>query len=121
MKIRITKNKTIWEFIVLLVLDGLFFGLTNPNKINSVFLVIGFVLFGLSLYLFVQIFLTFLHKLGFKVKNRGKLAGFVAILASILLAMQSIGQLSDRDVLIIIPLAILLYIYVAYIQPRTLI
>jgi hypothetical protein len=120
MRIKILKKRLVWQSALLLVMDGLFFGLTDPSKVNSLFLIAGFILLGLSLYLLVQIVLSFLEKLGFKINNRRKIAVFVVILSCLLLALQSIGQLSARDVLIIIPLAILLYIYAAYVRPRTL-
>ena len=120
MKLQLHKSRLFWQAIFILILDGLFFGLTDPNKINSIFLIVGFVLFAVSLYVLTQIILDFMIKLGFKMKNRRKIAVFIAVLACLLLALQSIGQLTDRDVLIIVPLAALLYIYATYIRPRTL-
>ncbi|MHB1864991.1 MAG: hypothetical protein ACYCPS_02400 [Candidatus Saccharimonadales bacterium] len=121
MKIRIIKKKIFWQAIILLVIDSLFFGLTDPNTVNSVFLLISFVLFGASLYVLIQIILVYLIKLGFKFKNRKKIAVFAAVLVSLLLALQSVGQLTGRDVLIFIPLTVLLFIYIAYIRPKTLV
>lgn len=121
MKIQLLKSKHFWQALVVLLLDALFFGFSDPNKVNSVFLIVGFVLLGVSLYVFLQIILGFLIKLGFKVKNRRKMSGFIVILTCLLLALQSIGQLTGRDVLIIVPLTALLYIYAAYIRPRTLV
>lgn len=118
MKSRLLKNKRFWEILIILVIDGFFFGLTNPNKINSVFLIAGFILLGLTLYLLVQIIMSYLIKLGFKFKNRREIAIFSSVLVVILLALQSIGQLSGRDVLIIIPAIILLFIYLTYIRPK---
>jgi hypothetical protein len=119
MKIQILKKRLVWQSLVLIVIDGLFFGLTDPRTVNSLFLIVGFVLLGLNVYVLVKIVLVFLAKLGFSIKNRGKIAGFSVILACLLLALQSIGQLSARDVLIIVPLTVLLYIYTAYIRPKT--
>ena len=120
MILKILKKRLFWLAILLVILDGLFFGLTNPTNVNSIFLIVGFVLLGGSIYVLTQIVLTFLIKLGFKIKNGGKIAGFIVVLSCLLLAQQSIGQLSARDVLIIIPLSVLLYIYAAYVRPRTL-
>jgi hypothetical protein len=65
------------------------------------------------------IIIKFLRKIGFKIKNSRKLTVFTVVMVCLLLALQSIGQLSIRDVIIIIPLAVLLYAYIAYIRPRT--
>lgn len=121
MKKQIHKHKLLGQLIFLLIVDGLFFGIANPNKVNSLFLIVGFILLGLSFYVLIQIILTYLIKLGFKVKNRRKIAGFIVVLSCLMLALQSIGQLSVRDVFILVPLTVLLYIYAAYIRPRTLV
>ncbi len=118
MKTQVFKTKRFWQVLIIIAIDALFFGLVNPNKVNSLFLIAGFILFGITLYIILQIFLGFLIKLGFKIKHRRKLAGFIVSLSCLLLALQSIGQLSIRDVLIILPLAVLLYIYAAHISPR---
>jgi hypothetical protein len=121
MKMKIHKKSLTWQILTMLIIDGLFFGYLNPNKVNSLFLIVGFVLVGLTIYLFMQLVLIFFKNLGFKIKNRRKAAIFIAVLLSLLLSLQSIGQLTLRDVLIIIPIAVLLYIYTAYIRPRTLV
>ena|ERR1700722_121916 len=119
MKKRIFRNPSLYKLIVLFVLDGLLFGLTNPNKVNSLVLILGFLLLALTLYYLLLLLFGFMIRLGFKIKNRRKLALFTVVVFWILMALQSIGQLSTRDVLVIIPLAILLYVYIAYIRPRT--
>ncbi len=121
MKIQIFKSKLYLELITVVALDAIFFGITDPNKVNSLWLIAGFVLLGLSLYVVIKIVLVFLVKLGLKIKNRRKLAIFSAGLICFLLALQSIGQLSLKDVLIIVPITVLLYVYLAFIRPKTLV
>ena len=119
MKNKIFKNRLFRQASILVIIDCLYFGLTNPNKINSIFLIAGFILFGLSLYVIISAVMTFLKRMGWQLRNRRRIAIFSVGLICLLIALQSIGQLSTRDVLIIIPLTILLYIYTAYIRPRT--
>ena len=121
MKIQIFKSRLFLELLAVIALDALFFGITDPNKVNSLWLIAGFIILGLSLYVVIKIVLVFLVKLGFKIKNKRKLAIFIAGLICFLLALQSIGQLSFRDVLIIIPITVLLYVYLAFIRPKTIV
>ena len=121
MKIKIHNKLLTWQILAIIIIDGLFFGYVNPNKVNSLFLIVGFVLIAITLYLLMKLFLIFFVKLGFKVRNRRKIALFVSLLLSLLLSLQSIGQLTIRDVVIIVPISTLLYIYAAYIRPRTLV
>ncbi len=119
MKIQILKTRSFLELMAVIALDAIFFGITNPGKVNSLWLIVGIVLLGISLYVVIKILLVFLVKLGFKIKNRRKLAIFTASLICFLLALQSIGQLSIRDVLIIVPITVLLYVYLTFIRPKT--
>lgn len=121
MKIKIHKHRLTWQIIAILIIDGFFFGFVNPNKVNSLYLIVGFILVGITIYIFLQLLMTFFIKIGIRIKNRRKIAVFVSILLSLLLSLQSIGQLTVRDVIIIVPIAVLLYIYTAYIRPRTLV
>ena len=118
---KVLKNKLTIQSALLLVVDGLFFGLTNPNTVNSVFLIVGFILLGLSFYLLIKIIFLILAKLGVGAKRSRRVAGFISIPICLLLALQSLGQLSIYDVLIAIPLVVLLYIYTTHIRPKTLI
>jgi hypothetical protein len=114
------KNKLIRRAVLLFILDSIFFGLIDPNKVNSLFLLVGFILLGFSIYTFMRIIMFFLNKMGFKIKNGPKIAGFTAGVACLLLVLQSIGQLSIIDVSIILPMFVLLYLYFTYIRPKSL-
>ena len=112
------KNRKFVIVFGLLVLNGLFFSITNPDHINSGILIVGFVFLGITIYAIMELFLYIIDRAGVKLKNRRKLAIFLAILFSILLALQSIGQLRARDVIVIVPLWLMLYIYLTHIRPR---
>jgi hypothetical protein len=112
------KSKRFLLIVGLLVLNGLFFSITNPDHINSGMLIVGFIFLGVTIYAFMELFLYLISRAGVKIKNRRRLAIFLAILFSVLLALQSIGQLSSRDILVIIPLWLMFYIYLTHIRPR---
>jgi hypothetical protein len=105
------KHKRTYLIILLLVLDGLFFGLTNPNTVNSVLLIVGFVLLGVTFYLFLEGLISLLKLIGFKIKNSRKIAAFISIILTAAFVLQSLGQLSVRDFFIILLIALLAYAY----------
>jgi hypothetical protein len=86
----------------------LLFG-TNPRSINSVALVAPFVLIFLLLFLLAS---SFFHSKGFARKTSWVIAAFVAVLPTLLLVLQSIGQLTIRDVATIAALFAIAYFYV---------
>ncbi len=112
------KSKRFLIMMSLLVLNGLFFSITNPDHINSGMLIVGFIFLGVTIYAIMDLFLYLISRTGVNIKNRRRLAIFLAILFSVLLALQSIGQLSARDILVIIPLWLMFYIYLTHIRPR---
>ncbi|HTB48743.1 MAG TPA: hypothetical protein VK712_01530 [Verrucomicrobiae bacterium] len=104
-----------WFVSVLLVADGLFFTLTDPERLPSFAWIIGFVLLALTLYVLAYAVLGVgsWYGLPFK-RHRRRLAGVLAGLVSGLLALQSVGELSARDVLVLLPLALIAYLYSSY-------
>ena len=61
----INKYKLILLFVFLLVLDGLFFGFTDPSQISQVFLLFGFVLAGLTTYVIMVLILRYLKYISY--------------------------------------------------------
>lgn len=83
---------------------------TNPRSVSSAVLVIPFVLIFLVLFLSIS---YFLRVEGFTKKSSWAVAVFVAMLPTLLLVLQSIGQLTIRDVATIVALFLIAYFYVA--------
>lgn len=101
--------------LVLLVLDSLFFSMTNPNKVPSVMLIVGFLLVALSLYALLRLLLAGLSFYGLPVRSHGKrVALLLAISGSLAIALQSLGELTARDVLVLGLLSIIAYVYTSY-------
>lgn len=86
----------------------LLFG-TNPRSISSVALVAPFVLIFLLLFLLGS---SFFRTKGFTRKTSWIVAAFIAVLPTLLLVLQSIGQLTIRDVATIAALFAIAYFYV---------
>jgi uncharacterized membrane protein YccC len=112
---RLLKHAHFWLIVGLFGIDGLFFGLTDPDKVPSLLLIIGFLLCAFTLYCVVRGVLVVSSWYGLPFNRHGKrLARVLTGLAAGILALQSIGELGSRDVLVLLPLTILTYMYVTY-------
>lgn len=104
------------KFIIpLLIADIVFFSLINPTNSNSFVIILACLLSALTFY---ELFLGLMKLISFfltiSVKSQRRFALFITVLTMFLLLMQSIGQLSLRDILAIVPLMIILYLYITY-------
>jgi hypothetical protein len=108
------KQVHFWRISFLLAADGLVFGATNPNETASFMLIVGFVLLCATVYYLLDGLLTLTKLYGLPLRHKKRFLRTMTLLVSGLLAFQSLGQLSFRDVLVLSPLTILLYLYIAY-------
>lgn len=101
--------------LVLLVADGLFFTLTNPNAVPSSILIVGFVLFALSLYGLLRLLLAGMAFYGVPVNRHSKrIALVLGLCGSVAIALQSLGELTARDLLVLSLLSVIAYVYTSY-------
>jgi hypothetical protein len=101
--------------VILVLADGLFFGITNPARVPSAVLIIGFVLVALTMYGVLRLLLAIAAFYGLPMASHGKrVALFIGIAGAIALALQSLGELSPRDVVVLALLSVLAYVYVSY-------
>ena len=96
------------------VATGLFFALSDTSKVPSFALIVGFVLLVLAFYQALNGLLVIGSWYGLlSVKaTRRRLAGAISGVAGCVIALQSTGQLTKRDVLVLTPLAVGAYLYV---------
>ena len=107
-------RKHIWQLGGLLAVDVLLFSYTNATVAPSYVVMIGFLLLTLTLYQLIYSLLSLSSLYGVKIKRQRPLAAYLTAVVGGLIALQSIGELSPRDVLVLLPLAILGYIYSVY-------
>lgn len=88
----------------------LLFFFFDPNKIPSFVLILPFIL--IFAILFIGISVIF-EKRGVGPKKRVKIAALCASLPILVLVLQSIGQLTARDVLTMALLFVLSYFYIS--------
>jgi hypothetical protein len=112
---KLLRHAHFWQGLTLLIADGLFFGMTDSRRVISSGLMLGFGLLVLSLYYLSLGLLAFIQLYGLSFgRHRHRLALFMTVGAAGLLALQSIGQLSLKDILVLGLLAAILYTYLGY-------
>lgn len=109
------KRLHFWRISGLLLVDGLLFGVTDPDTASSVVLIAGFLLFCATLYYLLDGVLMLGALYGMPVRHKKRVLRSLTLVIGGVVALQSIGQLSSRDVMVLTPLSVLLYLYVAYV------
>ena len=110
------KKKRILNIISLLVLDGLFYGISNPNSVNLVVLMFGVLLLALNIYIFSLYLLLGSKRFGFQVKNANKFSLILTLVISLIVGLETMGQLSLKDVVVAGIFGLLVYFYLAYVN-----
>jgi hypothetical protein len=112
-------NKHVWSITILLVVDSMFFSITNPSKGSSFMLIVGFLFLALTIYYIFSQLLKILSFYGFSNgKHSRRLTYYFTGLIAGLLALQTIGELTLKDAVILTPLSLVLYFYVSYTRFR---
>lgn len=94
--------------------DLLVFGAVNPTDAPSFMLIVGFLLLSATVYFVLDGLVAFIGLYGLPARHRRRVLRTAALVISGILALQSMGQLSARDIVILMPLTALLYFYLAY-------
>lgn len=103
-----------WSTVVIIGLDGLFFGLTSPAKVAAPTLFIGFLLVVVTLYKTLQAVSKVASWYGIRFGRHKQ--RFLRLLTGVIagiIALQSIGELTIRDLVVILPLALVSYLYLS--------
>jgi hypothetical protein len=101
--------------LILFVVDCLFFSMTNPNKVPSLVLIVGFSLVALSLNGVLRFIVIVAAIYGLPVgRHSQRIALFISIAMATALALQSVGELTLRDVIVLSLLSVVSYLYISY-------
>lgn len=104
--------------LLLAAVDVLFFSCVSPAS-NLFVVVVGCVLLALTAYALVSAGVSVAsHLIPLTSSTRKRLKLFATVLVVFYILMQSIGQLSGRDILASLPLAAGTYFYLAYNDSR---
>ncbi len=112
---KILSHPRFWRIAGLIVVDGLLFSLTEPRQVPSFMLIVAFILLVITIYQLMLALLLAADWYGLPGKaHRHRQARILTGVAGSLVALQSIGQLGGRDILVAVPLALLAYLYISY-------
>lgn len=100
----------------LVIVNAAFFGLTNPGQISTGWLGVGLILILVTMYavLYGAIGLLKIYGVRLNRSARRHVALYATIVLGLLIALQSIGGVSGRDIAVLAPLVGLGYFYVQY-------
>lgn len=117
--IKILKRGPVWRLMLSATLTiGLFIG-TDAAKASSFVIILSFILLITTIYYLIYCILGFLKLYGINIKHQKTISIYVTIASGILIALQSIGELGSRDIIVLLPLAILGYFYSSYAKTIT--
>ncbi len=107
-------RKHFWKFAGLAAVDAVMFGFTNAANVPSFVLMAGFLLLSVTFYYLIRGLLAASALYGLTVRRKRRLAAVMTGSLSAMVALQSIGELNARDVLVLIPLMLIGYVYMSY-------
>lgn len=119
MKLKL-RSKKLGYLAALVVLDGLFFSLIDPRRAPALVIIVGFALVVATWYVLIDLLLGLAERVvTFSPRARRRWQDSLTMLGGLLLAMQSIGQLTAKDLLAIVPLVAVLAFYLSYQRKET--
>ena len=101
--------------VVVTLIAFMFFSVVTPNPANSAVIVTGVIILATILYVWFAFFIRIAAIFWpLSIMWQRNLSIAVMMGAMLLILMQSIGELSWRDVLVVILLDVILYAYIGY-------
>jgi hypothetical protein len=111
---KILRSKHLTRILGLLVLEVLLFCTTNAATAPSFVAIVAYVLLVATIYYGIYGLIGLGGLYGLRVKRRRPLAIYMTVVFGLVVALQSIGELGLRDVMVIVPLALMGYLYSMY-------
>jgi hypothetical protein len=113
-------HKRIVSLGVICLLDSLLFMMSNPRNAPPLILMTGFCLGVATLYYAARLVLALAQFYGVPLgSHNAKVAVAITALSGSLMALQTMGQLTVRDIVILLPFLALTYGYFAFARQRT--
>ncbi|HEY1064210.1 MAG TPA: hypothetical protein VGE30_02835 [Candidatus Saccharimonadales bacterium] len=99
----------------LIAADCLVFSLVNPRTASAMWLIVGFGLLGLTFFSLASLFADAFKGYGEQAHRAGKrFLRYGAVSIVVLIGLQSVGQLTVRDVAALLPFVVIAYLYFGY-------
>jgi hypothetical protein len=109
-----TKTST----IAIILADSFFFIISDPTHLSAPFMIFGFLLLGLTIYLLCRLAARVMCELGLISSPKRWAVAVVSLFIYIMITLQAIGQLSLRDIAALVPLVAMAYFYFTRISSK---
>lgn len=117
---KILTYKKIVMMAGLIAIDILFFGFTDPTRVSSWLLIVGFMLIVATLYVGLRLVLSIGGVYYPWFRHQRRPVAYLTGLLAAMLALQSIGQLSLRDSVVLLVISAVLAVYYGYSRKKAL-
>jgi hypothetical protein len=108
-------NRHLQVCAALIAADCLVFSFVNPQTASAIWLIVGFGLLGCTFFGLAGLLATSLRSYGEQTHRAGKrFLRYGAGIGLVLVGLQSIGQLTVRDVVALVPFVVVAYLYFGY-------
>jgi len=107
-----------WQALVVLIGDVVLYTRTNAASVAPIILIGGFILLVLTTYVIVYGLCSIARLYGLPIRHKQRVATFLSIITGLIIALQSIGELSARDIFVLVPLVVIGYAYATYATSR---
>lgn len=112
---KLLKNRHTKISAALITADCLVFTLVNPRTASAMWLIVGFVLLGCTFFSLASLLAAALKGYGEQTHRAGKrFLRYTVVIALALLGLQSVGQLTVKDVAALLPFVVIAYLYFGY-------
>jgi hypothetical protein len=112
---KIVSRSRTWLLVGLAVADLVVFAGSDPHSAPTLVLFIGFLLLAANFYVLLLGLLKLTAWYGISPgRHRKRFIRLATGLFGGLVALQSIGELSSRDLLVLLPSVVLAYLYISY-------
>ncbi|MDB5169916.1 MAG: hypothetical protein JWN82_312 [Candidatus Saccharibacteria bacterium] len=115
MKQKLLHNRHLQICAALIAADCLVFTFVNPQDASALWLIGGFGLLGCTLFGLASLLASSLRGYGERTHQAGKrFLRYGVVISLVLVGLQSIGQLTVKDIAALLPFVVLAYLYFGY-------
>ena len=117
---QLLRNYQFQMVVAVLIADGFFFSFTKPSTASSQLLIAGFGLLIITTYFITRLIIALLGLVVPVIAKQKYLEVVVSAIFGVIVALQSLGQLSLRDFIVVVVFAGFIYLYGSYTKWRFL-
>ncbi len=115
MKQTLLHNRHLHTFAALIAADLVVFTAVDPSKASALWLITGYVLLGMTVFALASSIAGAFKQYGTRAHSLStRFLRYGAAIVVVLVGLQSVGQLTVKDVATLLPLALLAYLYLGY-------